>query len=99
MPEPQKLFPRKKKKKERAHLGGVEGRLQGHADGAPEVDAAYDAEHGPLLPGEHCRARLRAHAVWPQPRRAVSFILCKTQHNYAYSFVIRPGVSFALAPL
>jgi hypothetical protein len=87
--------------KDRTHLGRVEGRLQGHTDRAPEVDAAYDAEHGPLFPGEERCARLtvRSHGVWPQPRPTVSFILCKTQHTYAYSSVIWPGATSGIQRL
>jgi hypothetical protein len=47
------------------HLGGVEGGLQGDADGTPEVYTADDTQHDPLLPGES----LGTHAGWLHPQR------------------------------
>jgi hypothetical protein len=57
------------------HLGGVEGGLQGDADGAPEVYATDDTQHDPLVPGKPARGPLDAHTGWLQePRLPVSFI-------------------------
>lgn len=58
------------------YLGGVEGRLQGDADGASEVYAADDRQHDPLVPGKAPGRPFDSHRVRLQePRLPASYIL------------------------
>jgi hypothetical protein len=72
----------------RTHLGGVEGRLQGNADGTPKVHATDDTQHDPLLPAEATSGRLDAHTD-----RVALYTL---EHPHTYSLLFGSFLTLVL---